>query len=550
MRKSIFLSALLASFLLAGETTVIQDTASQQFPDINDKYVVWSDTRDGGYDIYLYDLENKTQTQVTKSDDYEWSPKIYGDKIVYSKASDIYLYDISSGQETAVTTNPFGQSDPGIYGSTIVWADRRDGFTHIYMKTVGSSEEIRVTDHDSNQEEPKIYGDKIIYIDDRNKNEGAYYTLYLYNLSTHTEERIPSLTANVSQTNPFIYKDKIVWNEKIDGYDDVVLYDLSTSKYTRITTDPKNDVNPTIYDNKIVYSENGEIFLYDLSSSKKVKVVSKDEENSANAVEPHIYKNSLLYLSIGAEGTSLKLSDLSSLPANYDKSDFVKRLYTTLLGRAYDDGGLNFHVGELENGNSALDVAKSFFFSPEFQNMSLSDEEFLSRLYHTFLDREPDSGGVKYWKDQMQNGGKSRRLVFYEFAFSPEFQQLAQKYKITPYTSDDKLTGFMERLFVLVMGRESDQGGMDYWKNALKSHQKSADEVVKNFYSAPEFLNKNLSNRDFIINAYRAIMGRDPDEGGLGYWENKMKEGLSKEDILDQFLSSNEFKNLLQEYGL
>jgi len=38
---------------------------------------------------------------------------------------------------------------------------------------------------------------------------------------------------------------------------------------------------------------------------------------------------------------------------------------------------------------------------------------------------------------------------------------------------------------VLVMGRKSDQGGMDYWKNALKSHQKSADE------------------------------------GGLGYWENK-----------------------------
>lgn len=44
-----------------------------------------------------------------------------------------------------------------------------------------------------------------------------------------------------------------------------------------------------------------------------------------------------------------------------------------------------------------------------------------------------------------------------------------------------------------------------------------------------------------ISSLYQNILGRDPDQGGLDYWTQQANNGMSMNDIRDQFLASEEF---------
>ncbi len=236
---------------------------------------------------------------------------------------------------------------------------------------------------------------------------------------------------------------------------------------------------------------------------------------------------------------------------------FVSRLYRKMLHKTYDKEGLDYWVGELNNGKSALDIAEQFFFDDSFRNANLSEDEFITRLYNTFLDREPDEEGLNYWKGLMDNKGYSKLLVLYGFAFSDEFKDLADKAGLTPYNSQNQLKAFLERLYALVMsrpqddyGKAFDQTGLDYWTGALTDKTKTGGDVVKDFYNADEFTSKNLSDIDFIRNAYYAIMGREPDADGLNYWLTQMGNGLTRNGLLDQFIHSDEFQKYANDYNI
>ncbi|MBO4637738.1 MAG: DUF4214 domain-containing protein [Clostridiales bacterium] len=109
---------------------------------------------------------------------------------------------------------------------------------------------------------------------------------------------------------------------------------------------------------------------------------------------------------------------------------FVKRMYTTCLGREFDPAGLHDWTYALANGSdSGRDVAYGFFESPEFINASYSDEEFVRRLYATFFDREPDQAGFDSWLNVLRNGS-SRHEVLDGFIGSSEFASLCRAYGI------------------------------------------------------------------------------------------------------------------------
>ena len=109
---------------------------------------------------------------------------------------------------------------------------------------------------------------------------------------------------------------------------------------------------------------------------------------------------------------------------------FVKRMYTTCLGRDYDPSGLHDWVYALSSGsNSGRDVAYGFFRSSEFINASYSDREYVRRLYATFFDREPDEAGYNAWLNVLSEGS-SRDEVLDGFIGSREFSELCRAYGI------------------------------------------------------------------------------------------------------------------------
>ena len=112
---------------------------------------------------------------------------------------------------------------------------------------------------------------------------------------------------------------------------------------------------------------------------------------------------------------------------------FVDRLYSTALGREPDKAGRDYWAKELSNFDTTGEQAgASFFLCDEMNDFCLSDEEFLLRLYATFMDREPDSDGKTYWLEVLSSGF-SRADVVFGFTRSPEFTEKCVEARILPY---------------------------------------------------------------------------------------------------------------------
>ena len=112
---------------------------------------------------------------------------------------------------------------------------------------------------------------------------------------------------------------------------------------------------------------------------------------------------------------------------------FVERMYTTALGRDYDTEGRDFWAKPLANFEmTGEQVGINFFNSAEFKGFGLSDDEFLERLYLTFMDRPSDEGGKNFWK-QFLKDGHSREEVVLGFTRSAEFVEKCIEARILPY---------------------------------------------------------------------------------------------------------------------
>ena len=109
---------------------------------------------------------------------------------------------------------------------------------------------------------------------------------------------------------------------------------------------------------------------------------------------------------------------------------FATRLYTCCLGRDPEEGGLKYWSLALTNlEKTGAEAAKQFFESEEFQNMRTSNTEYVTRLYRTFMGREPETDGLNYWVGELVKG-RSRLYVMAGFASSQEFTNICKKYGI------------------------------------------------------------------------------------------------------------------------
>ena len=116
--------------------------------------------------------------------------------------------------------------------------------------------------------------------------------------------------------------------------------------------------------------------------------------------------------------------------ASKNATEFATRLYTECLGRDPEDEGLKFWSLGLTNQElSGTQAAKEFLYSPEFVNAKYSDEEYINRMYKTFMGREPEAEGKAFWLSELKNGA-TRDEVFNFFSTCPEFTEICKEYAI------------------------------------------------------------------------------------------------------------------------
>ena len=106
---------------------------------------------------------------------------------------------------------------------------------------------------------------------------------------------------------------------------------------------------------------------------------------------------------------------------NYERTNFVYRLYKNCLGREPDIQGLENWCMKLKNGTTGTQIAEGFIFSKEIKSKHLLREDFVKMLYATLLGRGADQNGLKNWVEQLYMG-KSKQSVTNGFIFSNEFK--------------------------------------------------------------------------------------------------------------------------------
>jgi hypothetical protein len=102
----------------------------------------------------------------------------------------------------------------------------------------------------------------------------------------------------------------------------------------------------------------------------------------------------------------------------------ISLLYSAGLGRDLDKSGMQFWAGELESGQTLSGMADSLIASQEFNakygnSSAMGASDYIDVLYTNVLGRAADEKGVSYWVGELDDG-MSRSDALVAFATGSE----------------------------------------------------------------------------------------------------------------------------------
>ena len=263
---------------------VTTDRSDQIAPAIGGDRIVWVDGRDGGADIYLYDIVGATETRITNGTAVALWPDISGNRIVWqdnrSGAPDIWLYDTATGNETRITDAPGGQVVPAIDGDTVVWLDNRAGPAGgIYAMNLTTRAVVRVSSGPVQGNplivSPDVSGGTIVWAD----GSGGNYTVFAVR---DAAEPVALANDSALQGFPAVASDRVVWSEIRNGSASLVVHNLTTGEEERVWGRPPGmAVYPDIAGDLVVWQnatgqDTDDIYLLDLAAGKTLQVTDDD----------------------------------------------------------------------------------------------------------------------------------------------------------------------------------------------------------------------------------------------------------------------------------
>ena len=181
-------------------------------------------------------------------------------------------------------------------------------------------------------------------------------------------------------------------------------------------------------------------------------------------------------------------------------------IYQHYLDRTPDAPGLHYWVQTMQSGTSDQQVEASFLGSREYiADHGGTGAAWVQGMYHDLLGRNPDSQGLAYWEQQL-NQGASPQAVALGFAASPE---RAGQHIATDYWT--------------YLGRAASPQEVNYWVGQFRQGT-SNEMLVANFISAPEYYQQQHRGggtaADWVSSAYRDVFHRVAAPGDIQYWSD------------------------------
>ena len=102
----------------------------------------------------------------------------------------------------------------------------------------------------------------------------------------------------------------------------------------------------------------------------------------------------------------------------------------------------------------------------------------------------------------------------------------------------------IQGLYIAYFNRAADKNGLDFWRSraAQSSNNKTIlKELSAGFSKHPTFsaTYAHLSNRAFVEAIYRNVLGKDGDSSGIDFWTQTLDRGVSRSDIVSDFVEAS-----------
>ena len=173
------------------------------------------------------------------------------------------------------------------------------------------------------------------------------------------------------------------------------------------------------------------------------------------------------------------------------------------------------------------------------------------------LTATPDEGYL-FQEWQVVSGGvtladaKSATTTFVVGEANVEIKAIFEAVPVNPDpVKEPSFEDFIERMYVVALNRQSEPEGKAFWMDKVKNEGFTGGRVAIGFLiEAPEFLNRNLSDSDFIDVLYKTFFDREADEGGKAFWMGHLATDMTREQVVRGFIDSTEWCNLCAYYGV
>jgi hypothetical protein len=190
---------------------------------------------------------------------------------------------------------------------------------------------------------------------------------------------------------------------------------------------------------------------------------------------------------------------------------YVKGAIRVLLRRAATSAEITTWSNFLSTNSTSSFINRLVTGSEYTGNTVTSD-------YLLLLHRDADDAGRAYWAAQL---AKSRRndLIMASIAGSDEYFK---------DRSSSDIETFVSNLYLDILGRGVDSGGLAYWSGLVRSGALSHSALALSLADSNEYAGS------LVAAQYLIILGRQPDAAGKKYWADRY---VATHDILQLVVS-------------
>ena len=218
--------------------------------------------------------------------------------------------------------------------------------------------------------------------------------------------------------------------------------------------------------------------------------------------------------------------------------------------------GWNSRMASLRGGASVL--SKNYILKGQdtlyLQKFDV-DDSYNGLYWHQYMQNvSAASSEAKNIAKAYKNAGALDNCFVFKI---PVYQNMPSVVSPDPATGQgnsvadmEQIEAFVERLYTKALGRSAEPEGLEYWSGMLARGEKTGAEVARGFIFGKEFMNKNLSDSQYVEVLYQTFMDRQSDEDGKGYWLKALDAGVTRVGVYKGFAESQEFGNICSGYGI